>query len=209
MNDVVLFGEPRFISPYVYSCFVTLTEKGVPFETVTLDSGTGDTRRPLYLERTVTGRVPSLSHGEFSLAESSAIVEYLEEAFPSPRVLPSSLEARARCRQLMSWLRSDDTAVIREERPSSGIFYAPKISPLSEPGLHAVQKLLTVTERLLAGRRQLFDTWCIADAELAFMLMRLISANEVTPDSVRAYAEAQWSRPSVQAYVTHSRLASL
>lgn len=209
MNDVVLFGEPRFMSPYVYSCFVTLTEKSVPFEMLTLDSATGDTRRPLYLERTVTGRVPSLSHREFSLAESSAIVEYLEEAFPEPRVLPSSLEARARCRQLMSWLRSDDTAVIREERPSSVIFYAPKLAPLSEQGVQAVQKLLSVTERLLDGRRQLFEAWCIADAELAFMLMRLIAAREVLPDSVRAYAEAQWSRPSVQAYVTRSRLPSL
>lgn len=209
MNDVVLFGEPRFISPYVYSCFVTLTEKGVPFETVTLDSATGDTRRPLYLERTVTGRVPSLSHGEFSLAESSAIVEYLEEAFPAPRVLPANPEGRARCRQLMSWLRSDDTAVIREERPSSVIFYSPKVAPLTERGTHAVQKLLTVSERMLGGRRQLFDTWSIADAELAFMLMRLLSANEVIPESLRAYAEAQWSRPSVQAYVTHPRLPSL
>lgn len=209
MDNIVLFGEPRFISPYVYSCFVTLTEKGVPFEIVTLDSATGDTRRPLYLERTVTGRVPSLSHGEFSLAESSAIVEYLEDAFPEPRVLPAGLEARARCRQLMSWLRSDDTAIIREERPSSVIFYSPKIAPLTEKAVHAVQKLLSVTERLLGGRRQLFDAWCIADAELAFMLMRLIAAHEVIPDSVRAYAEGQWSRPSVEAYVTHARLPSL
>jgi len=209
MNSVVLFGEPRFISPYVYSCFVTLTEKNLPFEMLTLDSASGDTRRPLYLERTVTGRVPSLSHGEFTVAESSAIIEYLDEAFPEPRVLPENLEARARCRQLMSWLRSDDTAKIREERPSSVIFYAPSLAPLSEDGVRAVQKLLNVTERLLGGRRQLFDAWCIADAELAFMLKRLIAAKEVVPDSVRAYAEAQWSRPSVQAFVTHARLPSL
>jgi glutathione S-transferase len=209
MNSVVLFGEPRFISPYVYSCFVTLTEKNVPFEMATLDATTGDTRRPLYVERTVTGRVPSLSHGDFNLAESSAIVEYLDEAFPEPRVLPVNLEARARCRQFMSWLRSDDTAKIREERPSSVIFYSPPIAPLSEDGVRAVQKLVNVTERLLGGRRQLFDTWCIADAELAFMLKRLIAANEIVPDFVRAYADAQWSRPSVQTFVTHSRLPSL
>lgn len=209
MNSVILFGEPRYISPYVYSCFVTLTEKNVPFEVTTLDSNAGDTRRPLYLERTITGRVPSLSHGEFSLAESSAIVEYLDEAFPEPRVLPVDLESRARCRQLMSWLRSDDTAKIREERPSSVIFYTPAIAPLSEDGVRAVQKLLDVTERLLGGRRQLFDSWCIADAELAFMLQRLIAAKEIVPDSVRAYVEAQWTRPSVQAFVTHSRLPSL
>ena len=209
MNSVVLFGEPRFISPYVYSCFVALTEKNVPFEMTTLDSATGDTRRPLYLERTITGRVPSLSHGDFAMAESSAIVEYLDEAFPEPRVLPVDLEVRARCRQLMSWLRSDDTAKLREERPSSVIFYTPAISPLSADGVRAMQKLLDVTERLLGGRRQLFDAWCIADAELAFMLQRLIAANEIVPDSVRAYAQAQWSRPSVQAFVTHARPASL
>jgi glutathione S-transferase len=209
MNDVVLFAEPRFISPYVFSCYVTLTEKGIPFETVTIDAVTGDTKRPAYLERTITGRVPSLSRGDFSLAESSAVVEYLEECFPEPRVLPQSLEQRARCRQLMSWLRSDDTQKIREERPSSVIFYQPKIAPLSEDGSRAAQKLLAVTERLLGGRKQLFERWSIADAELAFMLKRLLATHEAVSDSIRAYAEDQWSRPSVHAFVTHSRLDSL
>jgi glutathione S-transferase len=209
MNDVVLFVEPRFISPYVFSCYVTLTEKGIPFETVSVDSATGDTKRPAYLERTITGRVPSLSRADFSLAESSAVIEYLEECFPEPRVLPESLEQRARCRQLMSWLRSDDTQIIREERPSSVIFYAPKVTPLSEAGSRAVQKLLSVTERLLGGRKQLFERWSIADAELAFMLKRLLATNEVVGDPIRAYADEQWSRPSVHAFVTHSRLDSL
>jgi glutathione S-transferase len=209
MNDVVLFVEPRFISPYVFSCYVTLTEKGIPFETVIVDSATGDTKRPAYLERTITGRVPSLSRGDFSLAESSAVVEYLEECFPEPHVLPASLEQRARCRQLMSWLRSDETQKIREERPSSVIFYQPKIAPLSEDCSQAARKLFAVTERLLGGRRQLFERWSIADAELAFMLKRLLATNEAVSGSLRAYAEEQWSRPSVQAFVTHARLDSL
>ena len=42
--------------------------------------------------RAHTGRVPALQHGDFWLAESSAICEYLAEAFPAPthpRIFPA------------------------------------------------------------------------------------------------------------------------
>src|SRR5215470_2779257 len=107
---LVLHGEPLWISPYVCSSFVALREKGVPFEVVEVATFHGVHRRPEYRDRSVTAKVPALSHGEFWLAESSAIAEYLEEVFPSPaypRLFPEDRHARARARQLMAWLRSD------------------------------------------------------------------------------------------------------
>jgi glutathione S-transferase len=207
MSDVVLYVEPNWISPYVFACFVTLVEKRVEFSTVVLDSSAGQTRASDYLDRTVTGRVPSLTHGDFGLAESSAIVEYLEEQFPSPRVLPSSIAERARARQLMSWLRSDDTAPIRDQRPSTTIFYEPPKAPLDTVAERAATKLVAVAQRLLGDHPSLFDDWCIVDAELAFMLMRLIAASDPVDARVRAYAEVQWARPSVQAFVRRDRPA--
>ena len=79
------------------------------------------------------------------------------------------------------------------------------------PGLAALvraaaDKLVTVADRLIsAGRTQLFDAWCIADSDLAFMLHRLLSNGHDVPAKVRAFAETQWKRPSVAEFVAHAR----
>jgi glutathione S-transferase len=203
---LVLYVEPQWISPYVFSCFVALTEKELDFEARVLDAAKGETRTADYLERTVTGRVPALLHDDFGLAESTAIVEYLEDVFPTPRVLPSSPAARARCRQLMSWLRSDDTLPIRAERPTHTMFLEPTSTPLSAEATSAARKLNDVAERLIASpQRYLFDEWSIADADLAFMLHRLIQNGDAVPPKVKEWAEAAWERPSVQAFVKRER----
>ena len=86
-------------------------------------------RAPGYADRSLTARVPMLRHGDFYLSESSAIVEYLEDAFPgTPRLLPADVRQRARARQLMAWVRSD-LMPIREERSTHTLFYEPAKSP--------------------------------------------------------------------------------
>jgi maleylacetoacetate isomerase len=44
--------------------------------------------------------VPVLNDGGFMLTQSLAILEYLEERYPSPPLLPQSIEERARARQI-------------------------------------------------------------------------------------------------------------
>jgi len=84
-DDLVLHGSRLWTSPYVFSVFVTLKEKGLPFRMELLDTESGQHLRPPYEATSFTGRIPALRHGDFWLAESSAIEEYLEEAFPPPR----------------------------------------------------------------------------------------------------------------------------
>jgi glutathione S-transferase len=204
--SIVLSIEPHWISPYVFACFVTLREKNVPFDVVVLDASKDQTRTGAYLAETVTGRVPSLVHDGFGLAESSAIVEYLEEAFPEPHVLPRAVRDRARCRQLMSWMRSEETAPIREERSTHTMFYDRAKKPFSEGAAAAAKKLGEVARRLVRkGSPTIFDAWCIADAELAFLLHRLILNGDPVPSDVRAWAEEQWKRPTVREFVDHAR----
>jgi glutathione S-transferase len=102
-------------------------------------------------------------------------------------------------------LRSDLLA-LREERPADTIFYTPASRPLTQAGQAAARKLLDVAERLIpAGRTSLFGAWSTADADLAFMLQRLIRNGHPVGDKARAFAEAQWARPSVRAFVDVSR----
>jgi len=204
--SIVLHVEPRWISPYVCACFVTLQEKGLAFDVVELDASKDETRTSSYLSQTITGRVPALVHDGFGIAESSAIIEYLEDAFPEKPVLPTDVRERARCRQLMSWMRSDDTAPIREERSTATMFYERADKPLSANAAAAAKKLGEVAARLVRhGRPTIFEKWSIVDAELSFLLHRLILNGDPVPDVVEAWAKVQWQRPSVRAHVTHDR----
>jgi glutathione S-transferase len=207
-----LFGETLWISPYVFSTFVALREKNVPFDIVEVALAEGEHLQPAYRNGSVTARVPSLMHDGFQLAESSAIAEYLEEVYPPPahvRLLPADVRARARARQLMAWLRSD-LGALREERSTVTMFYRFRLQPLSPAAARDAQKLIGVAGQVLPDDGgPLFGTWSLADSELAFMLHRLILNADDVPGPVRAYAAAQWSRPSVRAFVEHARPATV
>jgi glutathione S-transferase len=152
--------------------------------------------------------VPALEHDGFWLAESMAILEYVEEAWPAPdhpRILPTGLRDRARARQLLSWTRSD-LGPLKEARPTTTMFYERATAPLTGPAREAADKVLRVADRLVAeGATTLFDQWCIADADLAFILHRLILNGDDVPSKLRAYGDANWARPSVRAFLDHPR----
>jgi glutathione S-transferase len=207
-GPIKLYGEHLWISPYVFSSFVALREKGLAFDVVPLKLNEGEQHRPPFRDQSLTGKVPTLEHDGFWLAESSAIVDYLEEAFPAaqyPRLLPESLKQRARARQIMAWLRSD-LQTLREERPTTTMFYQRTATPLTAAGQAAADKLLRVADLLIAeGATSVFGPWCIADSELALMLHRLILNGHEVPLKIRHFAELQWKRPSVCEFVEHER----
>ena len=146
---MLLYADSKFTSPYVMSVFVALTEKKLPFEIRTLDLDAGAKNDPDYARTSLTQRVPTLIDGGFALSESSAIVEYLDEAFPDPPIFPTGRQARARARQVQAWLRSDFMP-IRQERPTPSIFYRqPVATPLSETAQLSSRKLCAAASELL------------------------------------------------------------
>src|SRR5262249_22804446 len=152
--------------PYVFTCFVGLHEKGLEFEVRPVGLERNEQLEPDYRDGSITARVPSLRHGDFWLAESSAIIEYVEELFPPPghlRLLPEAPRDRARARQLMSWIRSDLLA-LRDEYPTTTMFYERAKAPLSSAGRDAKDKLIRVADLLVKeGATSLFGEWSIAD----------------------------------------------
>lgn len=205
MSDepIQLYVDARMTSPYALSAFVALTEKRVPFTLHTIDLATQAQHAPEYVAVSVTQRVPTLVHGDFALSESSAIDEYLEEVFPEICIYPKNIQQRALARQLQVWLRSD-LMPIRLERDTEVVFYGARRAPLSEDALRSIDKLIAAVMRLLPEHAgNLFGTYSIADTDLAMMLMRLIAHGDDLPAALRSYAEYQWTRPSVQAWVNH------
>ena len=208
MEPLVLHVDGFWNSPYAFSVFVCLKEKELPFELREVNLHEQAQRNPEFKAMSVTARVPLLQHGSFQLSESSAIVEYLEDTFAPPchgATLPAAPRDRARARQIMAWIRSD-LMPIREERATHTFLYGHPVRPLSPAGRAAAEKLITAASAFIPdGRTSLFDTFSIADADLAMMLMRLIGNNEEVPEKLRNFVAAQWHRASVREWVEHKR----
>lgn len=209
MQDFKLYVDSNFWSPYAMSAFVTLVEKGVPFDVKTVDLSARENFQADYPHLSLTCRVPTLAHGDFYLSESSAISEYLEEILPPeryPGVYPKDVQNRARARQIQAWLRSD-LMPIRAERPTEVIFAEPVSQPLSETAQAAANRLFAaVTHLLKPDSQNLFGEWCIADTDLALMLNRLVMNGDEVPEQLAIYAKHQWQRESVQRWVNGNLL---
>jgi len=200
-----LFVDSLYTSPYALSAFVALREKSLAFDMSAVDLEAGKNHEAGFAKASLTHRVPTLVDGEFTLSESSAIDEYLDEAYPQTRIYPADLRQRARARQVQAWLRSD-LMPIREERPTHVIFFRPSNKALSEVARAASRLLMAATEELLPkGGEHLFGRWSIADTDLSLMLYRLIANGDEVPARIEQYARAQWARPSVQQWVRQQR----
>ncbi len=201
-----IYVDSHYASPYAMSVFVALHEKKLPFDVTTLDLSSGMNHDAAYSKISITHRVPTLVDGDFSLSESSAITEYLHEAYSGQSLYPIDIKARARARQMQAWLRSD-LMPIRSERTTVVLFYAPTATPLSVEAQGAAKILFAgATELLSHGGPYLCGAeWCIADVDLAVMLNRLVLNGDAVPEHLVAYAKHQWQRPSVQLWVNLKR----
>ena len=208
MEPLTLYVDGFWISPYALSAFVALEEKGLPYTVKEVKLNKKEHHAGEYLAH--TGRVPALQHGNYWLAESSAIGEYLAETFPFPkypRLFPEDLRQRGICREVQAFVRSD-LMPIREERSTHTVWYEHAKTPLSDAGKAAADRLFKIADRLIGeGKTTLFDAWCIADTDLAMMLQRLNLNGDPIPRKLKAYAEAQWLRPSVAKWNDRKRSA--
>ena len=81
--------------PYCARARIALAEKGVEHEVMEIDLAD----RPAWIfEKNPTGRVPVLEEDAWILPESSVILEYLEERYPEPPLLPPDPADRALAR---------------------------------------------------------------------------------------------------------------
>jgi glutathione S-transferase len=187
------------------SAFVALSEKDLSFEVTPVNLAANENRTVGFTAKSLTQRVPALLHNGFSLSESSAITEYVNEVFPGAALYPAEPRAKARARQVQAWLRSD-LMPIRQERPTEVVFYGSKAEPLSAVAREAAEKLFSAATALLSTNAEnLCGQWCIADVDLALMLNRLVLHGDPVPETLATYASRQWRRPAVQKWVNQRR----
>ncbi len=146
------------LSPAPRTVRMYLLEKGLALPSRTVDVFSGENRQADYLKKNPAGQTPSLQLDDGScIAESVAIMEYLEELHPSPPLLGTTPEERAETRQ---WQRRAELNVT--EFVHNAYHYAeglPRfrdripVAPEAAPGLRRIaQDRLAWLDALLGER---------------------------------------------------------
>ena len=96
-------------SSAAYRVRIGLNLKGLRYETIPvhLVRDGGEQHQAEYAALNPQQLVPTLTHGVRVIRQSLAILEYLDEAWPSPRLLPMTARDRARVRSLAQLVAAD------------------------------------------------------------------------------------------------------
>lgn len=88
---IVIYGSS--MSPFVRKAMVFAAEKGVEFDA---QPGGRMAKDPEFHKASPFGKIPAMKDGDFLLADSTAIVTYLDTIKPEPNLIPTEAKARAR-----------------------------------------------------------------------------------------------------------------
>lgn len=89
---MILYGSS--MSPYVRKVIAYAGEKGIDLDVQPV--GIGDPN-PDFRTASPFGKMPGFTDGDYCLADSSAIIHYLEAKHPEPEMIPTDPRLRGRC----------------------------------------------------------------------------------------------------------------
>lgn len=168
---------------------IALAYKSIDCEVVPVHllRGGGEQHLPDFLGRNPMGQVPVLElagtandrEATWYLTQSMAILEYLEEAFPRPALLPSEPLGRARARQLAEIVNSGiqplQNLKLQQALRTAGVDPNPIVQGFIATGLTAIEAL----SRTTAGRFLVGDQPTFADV---FLIPQLFAARRLLLD---------------------------
>jgi glutathione S-transferase len=95
---LVLYEHP--LSPYAQKVKIALREKGIAFD-VRMPEGIGAGHtKGAFADANPRREVPALIDGDTAIFDSTIILEYIDDKWPEPSLMPNAPEARARVRQI-------------------------------------------------------------------------------------------------------------
>lgn len=198
---------------YRYSVYnriarVVLHEKGVAYETEEIDPFAGNVSED-YLKRHPFGRVPVLSHCEFDVFETSAIVRYVNAAFGGPELMPTKAETLARVMQVVSIVDSYGYQPMVRQVFAHRVF-RPAVGEVADEaeiaaGIDASHTVLGALNNIAKEGRVLNgQSFTVADCHLAPMIAYFVKARDGA-SALKSYSKlADWwatvsQRESLQA----------
>ena len=167
-----LYGFP--LSPFVRKVMVGIKEKGLDAELVPSNPGQPDAE---FLAVSPLGKIPAFRDGDFTLADSTAIVTYLDAKYPEPALIPAAPEARGRA----VWFEEvADTVFIPAGAPivihrflRPQLFGTEGDEEAAKAGEEAVLKPLDYLEGELGADGWLDDAFTVGDLSVACTIKTL------------------------------------
>lgn len=204
-ENITIIGTP--ISPFVRKVLITLELKGIDYQCVPLVPFFPSEE---FKEISPMRRVPVLKQGTFTLPDSSAIVQYLEDVAPSPSLFPEDVQDRARARWFEEYAdeqlgRSAVFNLFFQKVVRPLVLKQPANEELIQHALEtAIPDSLTYLEQHTPEEGYMFGALSIADISLTAMLLNATFADWQIDKGrwpkFAAYMDRVYSHPVVARY---------
>jgi len=140
---------------------LTLAEKGVAFESHYLDLLNFDQHKPDYLAVNPAGTIPAMTHEGRVFTESTAIMEYVDQAFPGPKLTPDDAYERWRMRWWMKFL--DQYLAPSFSMIGWSVFVGPSVRDRDPAELEAAIARIPSPERQAAWRKAIYNEFSVEE----------------------------------------------
>ncbi len=181
---------------YSHQVRIVLAEKGVNVEIHPVNQK--DLPMEL-LEINPYGTVPTLVDRDLVLYEASIIMEYLDERFPHPPLLPVYPVARAEYRKMMYRVERDWYSMVHIIEKSESQ------AEIAQARKHLLDSIIAIDAVFSDKPYFISDEFSLIDCSIAPLLWRFPQYGIELPiaaKGVKKYAERVFHRPSFQASLT-------
>ena len=191
---MTLFSRPT--GPWSHRARLVLAEKGINIDFVDVDEGSPPED---LLDLNPYNSVPTLVDRDLVLYDSRVIIEYLDERFPHPPLMPVDPVTRAQFRMALYRIERDWYSVA-EELSGGGAR-----KPVTQARRVLQDSIVSSVEIFSAKRFFLSEEFSLVDCTIAPILWRLPAYNIELPTQARPilqYMDEVFSRPSFQESLT-------
>jgi maleylacetoacetate isomerase len=149
--SIQIYGFWRSIASFRVR--VALRLKGLAFEEIPIDILSGEQFKPGYEAVNAERVVPTFIHDGHSVFQSLAIIEYLDDIEPKPRLIPADAKERAYARSLALMTIADaHPLVVPRVRNHLAKTFGADTKAIEDWGKHWTSEGLATYERLLSRR---------------------------------------------------------
>lgn len=203
MADFELVIGNKNYSSWSLRPWLAMTHFGVPFREIMVLLDT-PTAKAEILAHSPAGRVPVLKHGDLTIWDSLAILEYLAERFPEQGFWPADRAARARARSLAAEMHAGFPD-LRAELPMDCRARRPD-HRWSDGAVADIDRIKAIWTETRQGFGRDGDFLCGAfgavDAMFAPVVSRFVTYGVVLDGAAADYRDAVWNLPAMQAWLS-------
>ncbi|MFI4938520.1 MAG: glutathione S-transferase N-terminal domain-containing protein [Candidatus Berkiellales bacterium] len=190
------------LDPYSHRARIVLAEKGVTYDLHEVDV---ENQISELLEINPYNTVPTLVDRDLVLFESEIIMEYLDERFPHPPLMPVYPVARARSRLMMYRVNRDWYFLMNKILTKNA---DPAVQQENRKAL--TESLVSISPVFKEMPYFLSEEFSLVDCAIAPMLWRLKSMGIILPPEAKLlqdYAKRLFSREAFQVSMTDAERA--